>query len=121
MSKELNLTALSIARGLCMDAFAGVVGDQKARGLEHLRAAMELQDLLFARLAANGAPEQSEALQQWLDLIAARLDALPALDSARCERGFRAARKAGIPFEAVLNPTELPHDVREAFEVATGR
>lgn len=119
MSNEQNLTALSLTKGLCQDAFANMVGGQKERALEHLRAAIELQDLLFAKLAsADGAPE-SRAVEQWLDEIVARLDALPSLQRRAMERGFAAARKAGVRLEDVLTPIEMPHDMREAFEAAT--
>jgi len=118
MSKQLNLEALSIAKALCQDAFGNLVGNQKLRSAEYLRAAVELQDLLFAKLDSGNAAAESRALRQWLDAIETRLDSLPPLDTAAMERGFAAARSEGIRTEGVLTAIEMPHDMREAFEAA---
>lgn len=120
MSKELDLTALSIAKGLCQDAFANMVGAQPMRSLEHLRAAIALQELLLAKFAAADDAAEARAVEGWLESLPSRLDALPAVDGAALERGFVAAREAGVQFEGVLTPTEMPHDMREIFEAIIG-
>lgn len=119
MNNEQNLTALSIAQGLCQDAFAYMVGGQQERALEYLRAAIELHDLLFAQLACPDDTAPSQAMQQWLEEIAPRLDALPSMKQRALQRGFAAAHKAGVRVDDILAPIEMPQEMREAFEAAT--